>query len=45
MREIDIWRAAVLMVNRYSDAAEEKADRCADEPSPEGQVSALCAEA
>jgi hypothetical protein len=29
IREIDIWRVAVLMVNRYADAAEAKADRCA----------------
>jgi hypothetical protein len=31
IREIDIWRVALLMVKRYADAAEAKADRCADE--------------
>jgi hypothetical protein len=36
IREIDIWRVAVLMVNRYADAAEVKADRCADELETEG---------
>jgi hypothetical protein len=36
IQEIDIARVAVLMVNRYSDAAEEKADRCADELETEG---------
>jgi hypothetical protein len=36
IREIDIWRVAVLMVNRYADAAEAKADRCADELETEG---------
>jgi hypothetical protein len=35
IREIDIWRVAVLMVNRYADAAEAKADR-ADELRPKG---------
>ena len=34
--EIDIWRVAVLMVNRYAEAAEAKADRCADEAETEG---------
>jgi hypothetical protein len=33
---IDIWRVAVLMVNRYPDAAETKADRCADDLETEG---------
>jgi hypothetical protein len=37
IREIDIWRIAVLMVNRYADAAEAKADRCADELRPKGE--------
>ncbi len=36
IQEIDIWRVAVLMVNRYADAAEAKADRCADELETEG---------
>jgi hypothetical protein len=36
IQEIDIWRVAVLMVNRYADAAEVKADRCADELETEG---------
>ena len=36
-----LWRGAVLMVNRYADAAQAKADRCA----PDERVSALCAEA
>jgi hypothetical protein len=37
IREIDIWRVAVLMVNRYADAAEAKADRCAVELRPKGE--------
>jgi hypothetical protein len=37
IREIGIWRVAVLMVNRYADAAEAKADRCADELRPKGE--------
>jgi hypothetical protein len=36
IREIDIWRVAVLMVNRHADAAEAKADRCAEELKTEG---------
>ena len=36
IREIDIWGVAVLMVNRYADAAEAKADRCADDLETEG---------
>jgi hypothetical protein len=36
IREIDIWRVAVLMVDRYADAAEAKADRCADEAETGG---------
>jgi hypothetical protein len=36
IREIDIWRVAVLMVNRYADAAEAKADRWADDLETEG---------
>jgi hypothetical protein len=36
IREIDIWRVAVLMVNRYADAAEAKADRSADDSETEG---------
>jgi hypothetical protein len=34
--EIDIWRVAVLMVNRYADAAEAKADRCVVELETDG---------
>jgi hypothetical protein len=37
IREIDIWRVAVLMVNRYANAAEAKADRCAVELRPKGE--------
>jgi hypothetical protein len=36
IREIDIWRVALLMVNRYADAAEASADRRADELETEG---------
>jgi hypothetical protein len=36
IREIDIWRVALLMVNRYADAAEANADRHADELETEG---------
>jgi len=36
IREIDIWRVAVLMVNRYADAAEARADRCAVDLETEG---------
>jgi hypothetical protein len=36
IREIDIWRVALLMVNRYADAAEANADRRADELETEG---------
>jgi hypothetical protein len=43
VQEIDIWRVAVLMVNRYADA-EANADRHADELRPKGESSALCAE-
>jgi hypothetical protein len=31
IREIDIWRVALLMVKRYADDAEANADRRADE--------------
>ena len=31
IQEIDIWRVAVLMVNRYADDAEANADGRADE--------------
>jgi hypothetical protein len=31
IREIDIWRVAVLMINRYADDAEANADQRADE--------------
>jgi len=34
--EIDIWRVAVLMVNRYADDAEANADRRAEELETEG---------
>jgi hypothetical protein len=36
IREIDIWRVAVLMVKRYADDAEANADRRADELETEG---------
>jgi len=36
IREIDIWRVAVLMVKRYADYAEMNADRRADELETEG---------
>jgi len=36
IREIDIWRVAVLMVNRYADDVEANADRRADELETEG---------
>ena len=36
IQEIDIWRVAVFMVNRYANAAEAKADRCADDSETEG---------
>jgi hypothetical protein len=36
IREIDIWRVALLMVKRYADAAEAKADRRADDLETEG---------
>jgi hypothetical protein len=36
IREIDIWRVAVLMVKRYADDAEANADRRVDELETEG---------
>jgi len=36
IQEIDIWRLAVLMVNRYADDAEANADRRAEELEIEG---------
>jgi hypothetical protein len=36
IQEIDIWRVAVLMVNRYADDAEANADRRAEELETEG---------
>ena len=36
IQEIDIWRAAVVMVKRYADDAEANADRRADELETEG---------
>ena len=36
IQEIDIWRVAVLIVNRYADDAEANADRRADELEIEG---------
>jgi hypothetical protein len=36
IREIDIWRVAALMDNRYADNAEANADRRADELETEG---------
>jgi len=45
IREIEIWRVAVLMVNRYADEAEANSFPACRGASPEGRVSALCAEA
>jgi hypothetical protein len=36
IQEIDIWRVAVLMVNRYADDAEANADRRAEELATDG---------
>jgi hypothetical protein len=36
IREIDIWRVAVLMVHRYADAAEANAGQRADDLETEG---------
>ena len=36
IREIDIWRVALLMVKRYADDAEANADCRADELETEG---------
>jgi hypothetical protein len=36
IQEIDIWRVAVLMVNRYADDAEANADRRAEELETDG---------
>ena len=36
IREIDIWRVAVLMVKRYAQDAEANADRRAEELETEG---------
>jgi hypothetical protein len=36
IREIDIWRVAVLMVNRYADEAKANSDRRAEELATEG---------
>jgi hypothetical protein len=36
IQEIDIWRVAVLMINRYADDAEANADRRAEELETEG---------
>ena len=36
IQEIDIWRVAVLMVNRYADDAEANADRRAAELATDG---------
>jgi hypothetical protein len=36
MREIEIWRVAVLMVNRYADEAEANSFQRAEERAAEG---------
>jgi hypothetical protein len=36
IREIDIWRVAVLMVNRYADEAKANSDRRAAELATDG---------
>jgi len=36
IREIEIWRVAVLMVNRYADEAEANSFMRAEEPASEG---------
>ncbi len=36
IREIDIWRVAVLMVNRYADEAKANSDRRAEELATNG---------
>ena len=36
IQEIDIWRVAVLMVNRYADDSEANADRRAEELETDG---------
>jgi len=36
IREIEIWRVAVLMVNRYADEAEANSFRRAEERAAEG---------
>jgi hypothetical protein len=36
IREIEIWRVAVLMVNRYADEAEANSFQRAEELSAEG---------
>ena len=36
IREIDIWRVAVLMVNRYADEAKANSDQRAEELATDG---------
>jgi hypothetical protein len=43
--EIEIWRAAVLMLSRYAGDAEANSFSTCRGASPEVRVSALCAEA
>ena len=45
VREIEIWRVALLMVNRYAGDAEANSFRRAVELRPKCEFSALCAEA
>ena len=45
IREIDIWRVAVLMVNRYAEEAKANSDRRAAELCPKGESRRSCAEA
>ena len=41
IREIEIWRVAVLMVNRYADEAEANGFRRAEELRPRASLGAL----
>jgi hypothetical protein len=45
IREIEIWRVAVLLINRYADEAEANSFMRAEELRPKCGSSALCAEA
>jgi hypothetical protein len=36
IREIEIWRVAVLMINRYADESKANSDRRAEEHATDG---------